>query len=464
MMRLEEKKKENLEYYGPPLSSQPHPWLVICPSRKTQTFFSISEDQSYIRSIPELGNALIRAYAQEWLVLEDFDSSNCYLWNAISNDKIQLPPLPYDDQLLCLLSAPPNDPECCILFLIHETTHPDNDDDENSNDDTEDENSNDDTDTNDDDTDNENLDDDDTNDDYPDDDDDDDDETDVNDDDTDNENLNDDDLDSNDDDTDNENPNDDDDTDSNDDDTDNENRDDDDLDSTDDDTDNEANDDNQDDDVNNDENAAALYLCKPGYSQEFHKQDLKSIIGDNCFSVWTVFKGDFYALTMQTRILLRLDVDDSSGTISATPMTYEPPYNYFTEYLDMPRFGNYLIQSEDDNKDKVELLYIRMLFHGREFEDVYKIIVFRFDFVNKVWEEKKSIGETAIFLGPCFEGTTCCTRGTNIKKESIYFIKGRYLCIFNLETQSISVSLPCPHISKTKPPSYWLKLMDGRVR
>ncbi|KAG5570311.1 hypothetical protein H5410_060077 [Solanum commersonii] len=368
MMRLEE-KKENMEYYGPPLSSQPHTWL-----------------------------------------------------NVISNNKIQLPPLPYDDQLLCLLSAPPNDPECCILFLIHESPPPDTDDDENSNDDIENKNSNDDTndgtDTNDDDTENENFDDDDTNNDYPDDDNDDDD-TDVNDDDTDNED-----------------PDDDDDTDTNDDDTDSENLDDDDLDSNDDDTDNknpndddtedEANDDNQDDGANNDENAAALYLCKPGYDEEFHKQDLKSIIGDNCFS---------------TRILLCLDVDDSSGTISTTPMTSQPPYNYFTEYLNMPRFGNYLIQSEDDNK--VELLYVRMLFHGREFKDVYKIIVFRFDFVNKVWEEKKSIGETAIFLGPCFGGTTCCTRGTNIKRESIYFIKGRYLCIFNLETQSISVSLPC---------------------
>lgn len=119
----------------------------------------------------------------------------------------------------------------------------------------------------------------------------------------------------------------------------------------------------------------------------------------------------------------------------------------------MPCFANYLIQSEDE----VELLYVHMLFHGREFEDVYKIIVFRFDFVNKVWEEAKSIGETAIFLGPCFGGTTCCTRGTNIKKESVYFIKGRYLCIFDLETQSISVS----RISKTESPSYWLKLMDA---
>lgn len=133
--------------------------------------------------------------------------------------------------------------------------------------------------------------------------------------------------------------------------------------------------------INDDENAPspALYLCKPGYDQEFHKQDLKSIIGDNRFSVWTVFKGDFYVFTWQTRILLRLNVDDSTGAISATPMTNRPPYDYFSEYLDMPRFANYLIQSEDE----VELLYVHMLFHGREFEDVYKIIVFRFDFVNE---------------------------------------------------------------------------------
>uniref|UniRef100_A0A3Q7HYN2 KIB1-4 beta-propeller domain-containing protein n=1 Tax=Solanum lycopersicum TaxID=4081 RepID=A0A3Q7HYN2_SOLLC len=294
-----------------------------------------------------------------------------------SNDKIQFPPLPYNDNLKCLLSAPPNDPQCRVLFLIHETNPPEDDDDDEDENSDNDDDKNDDIDTNDADnensviTDNEDSDDDDTNEDYPNDDD-----TDANDDDTDNENPDDDDdIDSNDDDIDNVNLNNDD-ADSNDDDTDNENPNDDDTDSNDDDIDNEnlddvanienlnddivANNDNPDD--NNDENAPspALYLCKPGYDQEFHKQDLKSIIGDNRFSVWT------------------------------------PPYDYFSEYLDMPCFANYLIQSEDE----VELLYVHMLFHGREFEDVYKIIVFRFDFVNKVWEEAKSIGETAIFLGP----------------------------------------------------------------
>uniref|UniRef100_M1E011 Guanine-nucleotide binding protein n=1 Tax=Solanum tuberosum TaxID=4113 RepID=M1E011_SOLTU len=156
-----------------------HPFLhnhtlgLLYVRQEKHTFFNISEDRSYKRSIHELCNAIIRASAQEWLVLEDFDSTDCYLWNPISNDKIQLPPLPYNDNLECLLSAPPNDPQCRAFFLIHETTPPDDDDeeeDESSNDDVhnettppnddidtnDNENPDDYTDTNDDDTDNEN--------------------------------------------------------------------------------------------------------------------------------------------------------------------------------------------------------------------------------------------------------------------------------------------------------------------
>ncbi|KAH0724458.1 hypothetical protein KY285_000284 [Solanum tuberosum] len=244
---------------------------------------------------------------------------------------------------------------------------------------------------------------------------------------------------------------DDDNTDSNDDDIDNDNPDDDAV----------ANNDNLDDDDDENTPPPALYLCKPGYDQEFHKQDLKSIIGVDLFLGWTVFKGDFYVLTWQTpQILLRLDVDDSSGTISATPMTNQPPYDHFTELLDMPYSRSYLFQSSshDDEKD-IELLYVPILLYGRTHVDVYKITVFRFDFVKAVWEEVKSIGETAIFLDNSYGGTTCCTRGTHIKKESIYFTEGRYLYSFNLETQSISVSLPCPEISVKNPRSYWLTLM-----
>ncbi|PHT37467.1 hypothetical protein CQW23_21040 [Capsicum baccatum] len=49
------------------------------------------------------------------------DSNNCYLWNPVSNDKIQLPLITeYYRIKECLLSAPPHDPECLILFLIDE--------------------------------------------------------------------------------------------------------------------------------------------------------------------------------------------------------------------------------------------------------------------------------------------------------------------------------------------------------
>lgn len=91
MTRFEEKKDEKLEYHGPSLSSKSHPWLVRCFPRKTQTFFSISEDRCYERSIHELGNTIICACAQEWLVLEDFDSIDCYLWNAIFKRQNSVP-------------------------------------------------------------------------------------------------------------------------------------------------------------------------------------------------------------------------------------------------------------------------------------------------------------------------------------------------------------------------------------
>ncbi|CAN4117162.1 unnamed protein product [Withania somnifera] len=362
------------------IRTNPHPWLVIFHGQKLQkhTFFSITENRSYETSIPELQNVIIRAYAHEWLVLEDIYSTDCCLWNPISNDKIQLPPLPYSNRLECLLSAPPHDPQCRLLFLIHETPPPlypyddtydesscDHNDHESPDDDADDENPDDQTD--DDDTDNENSDD-------------------------------------------NENPHDD-----------------------------------------TRVNLRTLYLCKPGYSQEFHKQDLKSICEDNYLAEWTVFKGEFYALKFQSNILVRLDVDDDSGTITATPMTNKPPFDYsISKFQEMPRSRRYLIPSDD-----AQLLHVVILYSGKDFEDVHIILVFRFDFVKKVWDEVKSIGESAIFLE---ETTSCFTRGTHLKRDSIYFMEGRYLYVFHMKTQSLSLTLPCPHVRNTEPYSYWLTL------
>uniref|UniRef100_M0ZS33 KIB1-4 beta-propeller domain-containing protein n=1 Tax=Solanum tuberosum TaxID=4113 RepID=M0ZS33_SOLTU len=349
-----------MESAQPPYSAQ-HPWLVICfgGELENQTFFSVSEDRYYMRHIPELKEKIIRAYADEWLLLESIYSSDCYLWNLISNDKIHLPPLPTECEIMmCLLSAPPHDPECQILFLIKETENVDEDEDEDVDVDVDDEN----------------------------------------------------------------------------------------------DDENDEDDDETDEDVN----PPTLYFCKPGYNEEFHKQDVQSIIGDWRLGIWTVFKRKFYILTCKTHALLCLDPDNDSGRITVTLMANEFPI-MFGGYLDMNRYEKYIIQSSNASDDM--LFYVHLYFNGKDHAMPYHFQVLKFDFEKKMWIETESIGEIAIFVSYSTRtGTTCSTRGTNLNGESIYFTDGRYLYVYNLITHSISLSLPCPHVPKKNPYMHWLTL------
>ncbi|WMV44541.1 hypothetical protein MTR67_037926 [Solanum verrucosum] len=362
----------------PPYSAQ-HPWLLICHGdvMQKQTFFSVSENRYYMKSIPELKEKTLSAYADEWLVLQSISSNDCYLWNLISNEKIQLPPLPAKcDILNCLLSAPPHDPECQVIFQI-ETT----------------------------------LDDDDTNEDE-------------------HENSDHEDGDEGSDEHENDNSDEDGDADSI------------------------NEDENNEDDEDDDENFLAFYFCKPGYNEEFHKQDVQSIIGYSRLGVWTVFKKKIYILIIgMQKILTCLDLDNDSGRITATPMADGSPdlsKSYYAFYKD------YLIQSSSNDM----LLYIHLIGNGREFEMPYHFQVFQFDFIRGRWIKAESIGEIAIFISfPLKTGTTCSTKDTNLNKECIYFTYGRYLYIYNWITHMISLSLPCPHVSKTKDHHmHWLTL------
>ncbi|KAG5579596.1 hypothetical protein H5410_050223 [Solanum commersonii] len=364
-MKLEENKKENyVESVQPPYSAQ-HPWLLICHGdmMRRQTFFSVSENRYYMKSIPELKEKIICAYADEWLVLESIYSysSDCYLWNIISNDKIQLPPLPAKCNILkCLLSAPPHDPECQVIFLIKETETTSDDDDTN-----EDENSDGDGDENSD------------------------------------------------------------------------------------------GDGAENDDDDEDVNLLTFYFCKPGYNKEFHKQDAQSIIGDSHLDIWTVFKKKIYMIIGCPSILMCLDPDHDSGRITATPMANRAPH-LSRKYSDHPLFKDYIIQSSSNDM----LLYVHLISNGREYEMPYHFRLFRFDFVRKRWIKAESIGEIAIFISfPGKAGTTCSTKGTNLNKESIYFTDGRHIYVYDLITHSISLSLPCPHVSKRKRHHmHWLTL------
>ncbi|KAG5584775.1 hypothetical protein H5410_045209 [Solanum commersonii] len=211
---------------------------------------------------------------------------------------------------------------------------------------------------------------------------------------------------------------------------------------------------NDDTDDKNDEdvNPPTFYFYKLGYNEEFHKQDAHSIIETESGSLSTVFKKFFYVLTFQTSRLLCLDLDNDSGRITITPMSNESPN--VRKYLDMGRLLNCIIQSCDDNT----LLYVHLFFNGKNHRMPYNFLVFQFDFAKERWLEMENIGEIAIFISHYSRtGTSCSTRGTNLNKESIYFIEDRYLYVYNLITHSISLSLP-PHVSKKAFHMHWLPL------
>lgn len=72
-------------------------------------------------------------------MLLDYNSNDCCLWNPNSNEKIKLAPLPkYNLHLSCLLSAPPYDPKCRVVFKINETSYDSTNDDDDDEDEEED--------------------------------------------------------------------------------------------------------------------------------------------------------------------------------------------------------------------------------------------------------------------------------------------------------------------------------------
>jgi hypothetical protein len=96
------------------------PQLVICDGKQKQrqTFFDVSKDRYYTESIPEMCNKFIYACSHGWLVLVDLNFEDCFLWNPISLEKIQLPLLPESfNYHFCVLSSPPCDPTCRIMFF-----------------------------------------------------------------------------------------------------------------------------------------------------------------------------------------------------------------------------------------------------------------------------------------------------------------------------------------------------------
>lgn len=98
------------------------PWLVYVHGRRRerQTFFSLSEDQSLTRKIPEMRQKRIAACMHGWVVLVDSSWDNhpcdCFLLNPISMQKIQLPTLVPKFRNF-VLSLAPDDPNCIAMVF-----------------------------------------------------------------------------------------------------------------------------------------------------------------------------------------------------------------------------------------------------------------------------------------------------------------------------------------------------------
>ncbi|THG12499.1 hypothetical protein TEA_023004 [Camellia sinensis var. sinensis] len=105
----------------PPLSC---PWLVFNHGEhgkySTQTFFNTSQDTYVMGTIPELCDKMIVTCSHGWLVLLDLESDDCFLLNPVSMKKIMLPPLQYFPFFCCILSSPPTDPNCALIFVCRQ--------------------------------------------------------------------------------------------------------------------------------------------------------------------------------------------------------------------------------------------------------------------------------------------------------------------------------------------------------
>ncbi|KAI3467522.1 hypothetical protein Pfo_024185 [Paulownia fortunei] len=114
-----------MELKGANIERHP-PWLLISHGQQheKQCFYSIPENRFHATSIPELCDKYVLGCAYGWLVLVDTDTDDCCLWNPVSMEKIELPQLEYSSMYnRCVLSKPPTEPDCHILFNSSSASH-----------------------------------------------------------------------------------------------------------------------------------------------------------------------------------------------------------------------------------------------------------------------------------------------------------------------------------------------------
>ena len=77
------------------------------------SFYSVSEDNYYVRYFPELHTMHIVCSHGGWFVLQGWEES--FILNILTREKIHLPPIPFYST--CVLSSSKMDSTCRIIFF-----------------------------------------------------------------------------------------------------------------------------------------------------------------------------------------------------------------------------------------------------------------------------------------------------------------------------------------------------------
>lgn len=104
--------EENREAESPPS-------LLISqgPLLEKHLLYNVSDNRYRVLNYPILLNRKVVECGHGWLVLLELEEDECCLFNPISMDTIALPRLEYaNGYKQCILTKPPNEPDCHILF------------------------------------------------------------------------------------------------------------------------------------------------------------------------------------------------------------------------------------------------------------------------------------------------------------------------------------------------------------
>ncbi|KAM7469657.1 hypothetical protein LguiA_007840 [Lonicera macranthoides] len=98
------------------------PWLVFIHGKKNEkhTIYKISDNKYHAKSIRCMREKYVLASYHGWMVLAGMYSDDCCLFNPTTGEKILLPPLEITlEYHACVLSLPPSDPCCTLLFITN---------------------------------------------------------------------------------------------------------------------------------------------------------------------------------------------------------------------------------------------------------------------------------------------------------------------------------------------------------